>query len=386
LESLLNKSLLYQEEGLGGEPRFLMLETIHEYAWEKLAESGEEEKLQRRHAAYFARLAERAETRLSGVKQGDWFERLRSEHDNLRTALAFTLGSGENELGLRIVGALRDFWYYGGHAGEGLGWIERVLESAQDASPTLRAKALNAAGWLSFIQGDYGRGKLFNGEALALYRELGEEANMAWALLFLGAHYAGGLSEIKEGRALSEEALALFRAQDNKHGIIRALNQKAELARLDGDYDRAGKAYEECLALCREFGDKQREAFTLSNSAFVAQHQGNYEQAESRIKKALVLSRGLKTKYPLAMDLASLSGPVAARGDPERAARLLGASDALLKAMGLGLQPQDQPEIDRYEAAIREQLGEEAFNSAWAKGQAMSLEEAVAYALGEEAK
>jgi non-specific serine/threonine protein kinase len=361
-----------------------MLETIHEYAHEKLAESDEAGKLQRMHAAYFARLAERAETRLSGVRQDYWFERLRSEHDNLRTALAFALESGENELGLRIVGALRDFWYYGGHTGEGLGWIERVLESAQDPSPALRAKALNAAGWLSFIQGDYERGKLFNGEALTLYRELGDDVNMAWALLFLGAHYAGGLSELREGRAQTEEALALFQAQNNEHGIIRALNQKAELARLDGDYDRAGKAYEECLTLCREFGDKQREAFTLGNSGFIAQHQGNYEQAESRIKKALVLSRDLKTKYVLATDLASLSGPVAAQGNPERAARLLGAADTLFKTMGLGLQPQDQPEIDRYEAAVREQLDKATFEAAWTEGRAMSLEEAVAYALGEE--
>lgn len=384
LESLLNKSLLYQEGRPGGEPRFLMLETIHEYGREKLAEGGEAGNLQQRHAAYFARLAERAEIELSGAKQGYWFERLQSEHDNLRTALAFTLGNSEKVLCLQIVGALRDFWFYSGHVGEGLVWIERSLESAEDASPTLRAKALNAAGWLSFIQGDFKSGKLFNREALALFQEMGDEANIAWALIFLGSHCSGSLSEIKEGFALSEEALVLFRAQDDKPGIIRALNTLGELARLDGDYERARKAYEESLSLCRQTGDRLREGFAIGNLGTVAQHQGNFKQAESRIKKALAIGKDLNIKYLLAIALAMLSGPVAAREYPERAARLLGASDALFKAMGFGKQTADQPEIDRYEAAVREQLDEGTFKSAWAKGQAMSLEQAITFALEEE--
>jgi non-specific serine/threonine protein kinase len=385
LESLLNKSLLYQESGPGGESRFMMLETLHEYAREKLMEREEAEKLQQRHAAYFAQFAERAETRLTGAEQGDWFERLRSEHDNLRTALAFALSSGENELGLRIVGALRDFWNYDGHVVEGLGWIERTLENAKDNSPDLCAKALNAAGWLSFVMGDYERGKLFNRDALALYQELEDQANSAWALLFLGVHYAGSPGEIKEGMALIEQALALFRTQGDIPGIIRALNRLGELARLDGDYDRAGENYEECLTLCRQSGDRLLEAYQLANLGLVAQNQGHYEKAESMIKKGLAQIIRLNTRYPLPVYLAILSGPVGARGDPDRAAQLLGASDGLFKTMGqLGLQPTDQAEIDRFEAAVRQQLGEEAFNSAWVKGQAFSPEQAIAYALEED--
>ena len=386
LESLLNKSLLYKEEMPESGPRFLMLETLHEYAREKMAESGEAGKFQQLHAAYFAGFAEKAEARLAGADQGYWFERLRSEHDNLRTALAFVLGSGESELALQIVGALRDFWYYGGHVGEGLVWIERALQNAEETSPALSAKALNAAGWLSFIQGNYEQGKLFNSQALTLYRELGDQINSAWALLFLGAQCAGSRSESKEGMALTEEALALFRAHDIKPGIIRALNQMGEFARLNDDYDRAGKAYEECLAFCRESGDVQRKAFALGNSGLVANHQGDYKQAESRIKEALELHRDLNAKYPFAMDLAFLAGPITAQGNPERAAQLLGASEALLKAMGLGQQPQDQPIVDQFEAAVRQQLNEEAFKAAWEKGQSMSLEQAIAYALEQEAE
>jgi predicted ATPase len=382
LESLLNKSLLYRKQILGGEPRFLMLETIHEYAREKLVESGEAIELQRKHAAYFAGLAERAETELSGAKQGYWLERLRLEHDNLRTALAFALGRDENELGLRIVGALRDFWNYDGHVVEGMGWIEHALESAGDAPVALRAKALNAAGWLSFVQGDYERGKLFNSEALALYQELGDETNRAWALLFLGVHCAGSQSEITEGMALIEQALALSRDQDDEAGIIRALNRLGELARLDGDYDRAGKLYEECLFRCRQSGDRLLEAYQLANLGLVAHQRGNYEQAEMMIKQGLILINSLHTKYPIPVYMAILSGPVAAQGDPQRAAQLLGASDSLFKTMGgLGLQPTDQAEIDRFEIAVQEQLGDEAFKSAWEQGHAMSLEQAITCAL-----
>ena len=387
LESLLDKSLLHQEEGLGGEPRFMMLETIHEYGREKLAESGEAEKLQRRHAAHFAELAEQAETELVGAEQGHWLERLRIEHDNLRAALTFSLGSGESELGLRIVCALRDFWNYDGHVVEGLGWIERVLETPVDASPSLRAKGLNAAGWLSFVLGEYERGKLFSRQALALFQELGDQVNTAWALLFLGVQSAGSQSEIVEGMALIEQSLTLFRAHDNTPGIIRALNRLGELARLDGDYDRAGKAYEECIVLCRQSGDRLLEAYQLANLGLVDQHRCNYESAESMIKQGLILIDSLHTKYPVPVYLAILSGPVAARGDPERAACLLGASDSLFKTMGgLGLQPTDQAEIDRFEAAVRGQLGADAFQSAWGQGQVMSLEQAIAFALEDESE
>jgi tetratricopeptide (TPR) repeat protein len=155
--------------------------------------------------------------------------------------------------------------------------------------------------------------------------------------------------------------------------------------RLDGDYEGAGRAYEECLAISHEIGDRQREAIMLFDLGYVAQHQGNYERAESLIGQYLTLWREFGSKYFYAIGLAGLAGPVSARGDPERAARLLGASEALLEAVGVSLQCGDQFEVDRYETAVREQLDKAAFEAAWAEGRAMSLEEALTYALGEEA-
>jgi len=385
LESLLNKSLLWQEEGQEGEPRFLMLETIHEYARERLEESGEAEDLRRRHAEYFVALAERAEPELLGARQGYWAARLRAEHDNLRAALAWSLGGADAGLGLRLAGALRDFWYGEGHSTEGLRWTERALEGAGDAPPALRAKAQNSAGRLAFARGDHEQGKIWNREALALYRELGDRAGAGWALTFLSAHSLGYSEEYREGLTLCEEGLALLREADDRPGMAMALNTLGELARSDGDYERAGEAYEECLAICRGTGNKQREALMLGNLSYAALHQGDYERAEALVREGLALLWELESKYFVNFGLEVSAGPAAAKGQPERAARLLGAAEALREAMGLGLQPADQFEIDRYEAAAREQLDEATFEAAWAEGRAMTLEEAVAYALGEDA-
>jgi predicted ATPase/DNA-binding CsgD family transcriptional regulator len=384
LESLLNKSLLGQEIGLDGEPRFVMLEMIHEYARERLDESGEAEEIQRQHATYFLALVEQAAPELRKAGYIHWSLRLRDEHNNLRTALAWSLSGGDAELGLELAGALRDFWGYGGQSAEGLAWTRRALESATDAPPPVRARALNAAGWLSYEQGENEQGRIYNEQALKLFRKLGDEANTAWALVFLSGQFLALPDRITEGLALCKEALALFRSLEDRPGIIFTVNVLGELLRLDGDYERAGRAYEESLTIAREEGDKLRQAVARANLGYVAQHAGDYERAESAILAGLGLLLELENTRYIPQDLAILAGPVAAQGNAEKAARLLGASEALLEKMGLVAQAADQVEIERNEAAVREQLDEAAFEAAWGKGRAMSLEEAVAYALGSE--
>jgi hypothetical protein len=210
--------------------------------------------LQRRHAEYFLELVERAAPELRGAQQRDWFVQLRDEQDNLRAALAYSLEEGEAKLGLRLVGTLRDFWYFDGHSAEGLRWAERTLASAQDAPPIARAGALNAAGLLCFDTGDYTEGKLYSGEALAMYRELEDQIGTAWALTFLSATAMPFPDERKEGITLCQEGLALFSEVGHKPGIMQALTVLGELGRVDGDYDLAQNAYEDCLALSRETG------------------------------------------------------------------------------------------------------------------------------------
>ncbi|MFX1301635.1 MAG: AAA family ATPase, partial [Promethearchaeota archaeon] len=381
LESLLNKNLLRRISGAHEEPRFVMLELIHEYARERLEASGEAEDLQRGHAEYFLALAERVAPELRGSRYVYWSALLRDEHNNLRTALAWALGGGDAKLGLQLAGALRDFWFYEGHTAEGLAWTERALESAKDAPPALRARALNTAGLMCYDQADHKKGKGYNREALALFRELGDDIGTAWALGFQGVQALASPGECKEGLRQLEEALALFRELDYKPGITQVLIGLGEVAHLDGDRERAARAYEECRAIAREEGDRMSEAKALGNLSYVAQQEGESARAAELLTGALTLFRELGARRYICQDFARLAGPVAAQGYPQAAARLLGASEALLETMGIGLQAGDRHDIKRYVAAIREQLDEATFDAAWAEGRAMSFEQAFSYAL-----
>ncbi len=381
LESLLNKSLLFQKEGPVGEPRFYMLETIHEYADEKLDESGEIEDIRRRHADYFARLAAQAEPELFGARQGYWTEQLRCEHDNLRAALAWSLEGADVTLGSQIICALREFWYGEGFIAEGLRWTERALTRADDIPTGIRATVLNAAGHLAFAQGDYAAGKGDHHQALALSQESGDVVGRAWALIFLASNMGAFPDEVEAGIRLCQDGLTLFRELGDMPGITRALNTLGELARLVGDYERAKDAYEECRALSLQMGDKQRAAIVMGNLSYVAMHQGDYLRAEALLREGLTLMVELNYKYYFGLSIAMLAGPVGANGQPERAARLLGASEGILLSLDASLQPADQIEIDCYLADIRAQLDEKTYSDACSQGRAMSIEDAVAYAL-----
>src|SRR5215210_4343764 len=177
VESLVDKSLL-REEAAGGEPRFVMLETVHEYAREKLEESGEAEELRRLHARYFFSLVERENGTFKGGGRPEWFQLLEDEQDNFRAALAWTLESDEVEFGLRLAAALQPFWARGGHYSEGCSWLEAVLAKHGRASEAARAKALNARGWLAQWQGDVERASNAAEEGLQLSIEAGIETGV----------------------------------------------------------------------------------------------------------------------------------------------------------------------------------------------------------------
>ena len=173
VSSLLDKSLLRQEEGAGGEPRFVMLETIHEFAQEKLEESGEAEAMKRAHAEYFLALAEEAEPMLWGPEDAAWLDRLEQEHDNMRAALSWAIEHEEAELALRLGGALRWFWYMEGYYGEGRRWLEAALGKDGGAAAEARARALEGVGWLASSQGDLDRAQAAAEEGLKLSTEAG---------------------------------------------------------------------------------------------------------------------------------------------------------------------------------------------------------------------
>jgi len=381
LESLLNKSLL-QRIDTDGAARFHFLNTIHQYARERLAESEEDEEIRQRHARFFAELAGRAEPELRGPDQERWSALLRVEYDNLRAALSWAIAGGDIELGLGLAGSLAEFWYYEGPIAEGEKWLQLALSQleSEQISPLFQAKVLNGAGMLAFAVGDHVMGKAWNQRALQIAREAGDEVGWAWALFWLSAHKTIQPESYSDGIPMIEQALDLFRKAGDQAGLAWGYNQLGELSRLVGDLKQARQAYESSLAICRESGNKRREAIALLNLSYVAQAQEEYRQAERHCLAGLDLLQKLKLEYHSAIALSMLAGPLAAQDRAEQAATLLGASAGIFERMAVTLQPADRVEIDDYIAHVRQLLGPSTFDAAWQTGRVLTFEQALAFA------
>jgi len=420
VSSLVDKSLLTQEEGPDGEPRFVMLETIHEYAREKLRESGEAEEIARVHAEYFLALAEEAEPQLTGPEQVEWMERLEAEHDNLRAALSRLLEAGEPGSALRIGGAVWRFWNVRGYLSEGRRWLESGLSGGEGSPLGVRAKASLGLGYLALMQGDYTHAVESLQRSLNLYREAQDRRGAAYALCFLG-WVAADRNELDRAERLLEESLTLSRAAGTPRDVSVALNALAMLEVYRGDYERAGAMQEECLTLAREAGDVQIIAVLTYNLGLTAVMTGEYERAEAVYEEAhelfwevgdrdmaalannrlgfLALSRddpdraeGLcagamrelheRARIPgLDFALDVLAGVAAARGEIRRAARLWGAASATREVNNIPWLPEEREMIELYIDAARSLLDEATWHEEREKGRSMTLDQAVSYAL-----
>jgi predicted ATPase len=382
VSSLLDKSLLRQEDGPEGEPRFVMLETIHEYARERLKASGEAEEIRRLHAEYFLALAEEAEPELSGADQLAYLERLEAEHDNMRAALTWSL-ENEPETALRLARALARFWEKRSYFAEGSRWIEATLSRSDHTYGGARAKALSEAGTFAWHRGDYEQATGFHGEALALYRELGDEGNAAFALLCLGVQDLDQ-GEHEGARPFFEDALAISRELGDKRNIVYALHNLAEVARHTGQYEQARTLGMEAVSVSLEMDDKWTVARNFVWLGIVTAYRGDdYEEAAGFLEEGFALIREVGDWEFVAYAMDCFAVIAGAKAQGERAARLWGAAEALRKTIGAPLHPTELPDYERSVAAARAQLGEAEWEAAFAQGIAMSAEEAAEYALGE---
>jgi tetratricopeptide (TPR) repeat protein len=427
VSSLLDKSLLRQEEGPNGEPRFVMLETVHEFAREKLEQSGYAEEIKRAHAAYFLTLAEEAIPELKGATQPQWLERLEAEHDNMRAALTWALERKEAELVLRLGGALSWFWWMRSHYSEGRRWLEEVLAMEGTVPPESRAMALAGAGWLASEQGDYDRAQGACEEGLELLAHEAMEAGEAKLFLLTCLGWAALMREDHErATRLLEESLALSREMSDTWWLANSLSNLASVSGFRGDSERATELLEQSMDLFREQGNKQHLAYCLNNLAMVvcSQGQGDLGRAAQLTEESVALQRELGTRGGVSMGLCNLGwiallqddlgraaelygeslalawdtgmNPIVhsaleilaclagAKGEAERAARLWGAAQALHETKGIPRDTDFLAEADARIDAVRSGMGEEAWEEAWSKGRAMTLDEAVSYALEEE--
>jgi len=422
LGSLLDKSLLREVEGPDGELRFVMLETLREFGLERLEASGEQETIRHRHANFFLSLAEQAEAKLESAEQVEWINQMEQEHDNLRAALEWSKTAEDaGELCLRLAGTLGLFWEARGYFSEGRERLSALLsmEIAQGQTAA-RAKLLARAAELAYRQSDYAATVAFAEESLAICREVRDKPGIASALIKLG-NAATEAGDYPTASGFLEEALTIWRELEDKHGTARALISLGWTALRPGDTHLANERLEEALALSRELGDTRSIGFELSGLGEVAMRQGDYARATRLIEESLELRRQLGNKWGVGVSLGMLSWVAMREGDwdravarlgeslevrreigdkggsawclerlaevalaqgkPEKAVRLLSAASAQRMSIGSVIDPVDQPEYESMRTSLRAELGEEKFVVAWNEGRALTLEQAIAYAL-----
>jgi predicted ATPase/DNA-binding SARP family transcriptional activator len=335
LLNLLRDSSLIGVIDIPGEVRFSLLETIREYASERLDLMGEREALSERHLDYFLALAQSAEGELTGSNQGVWLDRLNREHDNLRSALAWSaMRASSAEAGLRLSGALYRFWYVRGYWSEGRQRLKRALEheGAQEAT-VLRARALDGAGALAYSQGDYVTARALHEESLSLRRELGDRQGVAWSLNSLGniVHPQG---DYALARDLYQESQGLFRELGDRQGVARSLSCLGYVALDQGDCTMARASFEEGLSLFKELGDRGGIAWSLCCLGYVAYQEGGYATAHTLLEEGLSLFQALEDGRGIAWSLNSLGNVAHAQGDCAAARALHEQSLNLRKGLG----------------------------------------------------
>jgi predicted ATPase len=419
LQSLVDKSLLRRTGG-----RFWMLETIGELARELLEISGEADRVGLRHGEWFLAFAEQADPFGKGPEQQIWLDRLEDDHENLRASLEWLLEHGEPELALRLAAGLFWFWYTRGHVSEARRWLRRALEAAPDEPSEPRAKALNAAGYLANEQEDFEEAialetaslacakavgaastatlaaahlsaALVSGrtdatdpqvalaaaeEAVVLGRESGDDFALAIALNCIGVVISELLEDVERSKVYYEESLELRRRLGDRSRIALALLNLGRIAIDEQEYTRAAELFAEAAEIAAAIGDKRQLGSAHGGFAGLAYRQKTWGKAAEHAREELRLGRELGMKLPVLDAILCLAGVAAAREDTQRAARLAAAAGHHFALVAPGSNRADELFQANIESA-RATSTPQAWQRAWAEGQAMSLDEAADYAL-----
>jgi tetratricopeptide (TPR) repeat protein len=462
LQSLIDKNLIKpmsMAEANGAETRFTMLETLREYALERLEERGEGEAVRQRHAEFFLELAERVPSTMTSAERKARYVRLDVEQDNCRAALGCALSTYHAELGLRLASALGDYWFWWANRwDEGWSWISQLLALPEAAAPKrARANALRAALNLLQWRGEHANAHRLADESLALFRELGDKAGMAWVLVNKGwatrepseqeslltqslelfreigdqrgigmalwllaglkldqGRIAEAAASLEEGiaavQAVGDDALAgqlysslggvsyysgdharaaelmlravlLCREGGDEDGAINALMYLANTLLAQGDIEGAALHLETCEAWCRRAQHWARLPWLLPYLGYVRHRQGNDDAAYVLLSRALVLQQESQRTANLIETLERCAWIAADVRQPQRAARLFGAAEAARERIGWPFPPGEKPLSEGHLAQARADVDESAFAAAWAAGRAMTLDQAVDYAL-----
>jgi tetratricopeptide (TPR) repeat protein len=421
---MVDKSLMRQSETAGEEPRFVMLETIREYALDRLASSGDEAITRRAHAAYCLVLAEEVGSADSGVDSSVWLDRCNREHGNFLAALESLTRANEAQWGLRMGAALFQFWERREFIAEGREWLKKLLAlPGAEARDKARARALFAAGVLAGIQKDFPRAGAYLEESLAINQETDDKWAAAVSLNALAVH-ALDHRDVAAARALSERNLEVWRELGDRAAVARSLSNLASVVKEQGDYPLARSLYEEALAAFREIGDATAAARVLNKQGDVAREEGNPAGAKELYEESLVTFRAFGDRWGTALALADLGNLARERREfasaqelfreslqifrdldfkrgvaqllesfaicaadqakSGRALGLAGAAAALRRSAGVPLAPAEQEKLEVGLAAARQKLNGSDAAAAWMEGWTMPLERAIETALSPE--
>ena len=402
-----------------------MLQTIREYAGERLLAAGETDRLRKLHHDFFLALVEEAEPKMTGAEQALWLRRLETQHENLRAALEWSLAAKDVEGVLRFCAALQQFWWTRGYLSEGREWCRLALGKAQgDGLKNEYAMVQCAAGALAYYQGDYpaarahyenslaiwreredqrGIATALNGlgnvdaeegnlasararreESLTIRRELGDRLGIASALNNLG-NVVADMNDYPAARALHEEGLAISREMGDRWSVAISLNNLGDFACEEGDYPAARARYEESLTIRRDLGDRRGIASAMNGLGNVLAHEGDYAAARALFDESLTIRSELGDRRGIAYSLEALA-MVAAVTNPLGAARIWGAAERLREEIRAPLPPWERPQHDRRVAAIRAAVDDTSvFDRDWADGRVMTLTQAMEFAAQETA-
>jgi predicted ATPase/class 3 adenylate cyclase len=413
LTRLVDRSLVVAEM-TGEESRFGLLETVREYALERLLGEDEPDRTRRRHRDWYLDLVEQARPAFfQGPEPGHWLERLDREHDNLRAALGWSEGADdEGATGLRLATDLWRFWEIRGYLQEGRDWLERFLRSSGGQVSIRRADALTGAGILALMQGDHPAALRFHEESLALQRELGDEGAVSYALNNL-ANAAIQQGHYAKARELYQETLEISERRGDRHGTGFTLSHLADAVALEGDYEEARGLFERSIAVFREHDDRWGEAIALGNFAQAAARQGDYATARVLNEEAVELSQAIGDARGVARAIGNLGDVAVAEGDfaaarslylecvrirytlgdlpglataieklawamvneePALAARLIGAAEGVRASTRATVAPAARAEHQRGLRGLAEQLGDDGLAAARGEGRSQGVE------------
>jgi non-specific serine/threonine protein kinase len=380
LQTLVDHHLLKPSAGSGGAARYVLHPAVREFARERLAEGPDALGVGHRHATFFQQLAERAATEVGGGDQASWLDRLDADHEDLRAAVAWMLAQRDADGALRLVAALKWYWFMRGHLDEGRSLTAEALALAgASGCGASFAAALDAAGWLAQAAGDGRAGQELAGRAVALVRERGDRYDLAWTLNTLGFALARSGLEA-ESVPIFEESLALFREHNDDFGASFALSMLGFGWLADEQHGAARGSIEEALALARKIGDAQGAARALLLLGWLDIEDERTADAVSCIAEAVELSALLRHPYLVAYSLEATAALAQARGDVRRCVALAAAAERLRERTRVVAAPALSARLERRLERAVEALSPAARDAARRQGRERSLEQMIAEA------